>query len=78
MRPHSAIVEMLLVVNNHTYKVNQMGSDFLILDDGPTANSGSIGWLTVSIDGESTTRKVLLPIGICFFVVGGRTPIAKI
>lgn len=76
MNPHSAIVEMYLCVGGHTYKVNQMGGDFLILGSGPITKSGPFGWLTVIIDGHSTTRKVLLPSGV--WPEGERTPIAKL
>ena len=60
---YSAEVRMHLAVNGATYKIGQLGPDFLILDDAgeqpPTQ-----GEIHLSIDGRARSWTVNLPDGI--------------
>ena len=60
---YSANVHMQLCVNGRTYRIGQLGPDFLILDD-PTDLPPARGEITVSIDGQVRRWQVQLPDGI--------------
>jgi hypothetical protein len=69
----SADVQMELRVNGRVFSVDQLGPDFLILDD-PIEHPPAEGEMMVSIDGEVKRWPVLLPEGVSPAKV--RTPVA--
>jgi hypothetical protein len=60
---YSANVHMQLCVNGRTFRIGQLGPDFLILDD-PTDLPPAIGEIIVSIDGRVRQWLVQLPDGV--------------
>jgi hypothetical protein len=60
---YSADVRMTLCVNGRSFRIGQLGPDFLILDD-PAELPPTQGEITVSIDGHVRRWQVKLPDGV--------------
>ena len=60
---YSADVQMTLCINGQSFRIGQLGPDFLILDD-PADLPPSQGEIAVSIDGHIKRWQVHLPDGV--------------
>ena len=60
---YSADVRMQLNVNGRSYRIGQLGPDFLILDDHLDLPQAQ-GEITISIDGQVRRWQVQLPEGM--------------
>lgn len=60
---YSSDVRMRLRVNGHSFRIGQLGPDFIILDD-PSDSPPGAGEITMSIDGRARSWAVELPDGI--------------
>lgn len=60
---YSADVRMLLCLNGHSFRIRQLGPDFLILAD-PADHPPGQAEITMSIDGRVRRWQVQLPDGV--------------
>jgi len=61
--PHSAVVRMQLDVDGRTYRIGQLGPEFIILKN-PTDHPPAEGKITMWIDDHVRCWRVWLPDGI--------------